>query len=466
MKKFPKVYVYGLVAIFQLCLVSNIAYAQINSALSEVLQTKLNSIRTSNRLKGISATVYIPGKGTWSGVTGVSYSTVKIDTNMLFSIGSVTKTFIAAEILKLAETGKLSLNDSIQKYVKSNPQINPNITISQLLSHTSGLGEITNTKFNDAMAMDYTKRWEAQAVIDSFLPAPAFQPGKSWSYCNSNYILLGLIAEKVGQDSLHRLLRKDFLSPLKMDNTFMHMMESFKNTIPHNWSAPNMDPLLASDASGVPHEALWTSLAAAGGIFSSPKDIAHWAYQLYSGKVLDSTSLKKMLSFRSAGGGYFNGYGLGAMRFVRNGETYWGHAGNFFGYAASMLFHTKDSICVAMLINQDCISPPFAEDLMEELLANKDVSSIEPADNILSFSLSPNPSQGELKIEMYLSTPAPVNMDIYNLVGELCYTTSLNAPARGQQQWNLTLPSLKTGLYMCKLRSAQGIKVEKLMIEN
>src|SRR5690348_12195410 len=87
--------------------------AAVDPALDSALQHCIDSILAHYQMKGLTAAAYIPGQGMWQGVSGVSYATVPIDTDMVFSMGSITKTFIAAEILKLVEAGQLSLDDTL-----------------------------------------------------------------------------------------------------------------------------------------------------------------------------------------------------------------------------------------------------------------------------------------------------------------------------------------------------------------
>lgn len=109
----------------------------------KAMQTSYN--KTNNFGKhGISASVIIPGRTQWSGGVGLSDATTPIDTNMLFEIASNTKTFTTALIMQLRDEGKLSLNDSLKKWIPAYAFVDSNITIRQLLSHSSGLYDYLN----------------------------------------------------------------------------------------------------------------------------------------------------------------------------------------------------------------------------------------------------------------------------------------------------------------------------------
>jgi len=90
-------------------------------------------------VNGVSATVIFPGEKIWNGVSGISHDTVAIKPDMLFAIGSITKNILAALTLKLVEENIISLEDPLSKWLQSYPHIDENITIRQLLNHTSGL---------------------------------------------------------------------------------------------------------------------------------------------------------------------------------------------------------------------------------------------------------------------------------------------------------------------------------------
>ena len=429
--------------------------AQISPAMDSLLQNKLNSLATANRLKGISAAVYIPGKGMWQGVTGVSYGTKKIEPSMLFSIGSITKTFVAAEILKLVEEGKLSLSDTVGQYIPPHQYIKPSITIKQLLSHQAGLGDVTNQAMNDATFADLYRRWNAQEVIDSFLTAPVALPGQSFHYSNAGFILLGIIAEQIEQDSLHKIIRNRFSNPLELNNTYMHMYDPFTYKIPHNWSTPTMDPALAQDVSGYPHPALWTTTEAAGGLFSSPVDLTKWAYALYTNQVINASLVSEMTTFKVVSSSYFNGYGLGCMRFPKSGKTYIGHAGNYFGYAASMLFHPEDSICVGMLVNQDCISPNVAGTLFYTVLQNMTLS-ISDALKEASQTIAVYPNPVTEKLYINVPSGSVFKITLQDLSGRIVLIEK-NTEV-------LDVSMLNKGMYIISVETATGKRIEKKLV--
>ncbi|MCW3104790.1 MAG: Serine-type D-Ala-D-Ala carboxypeptidase [Bacteroidetes bacterium] len=435
------------------------AQTGIDPALATVLQNSINSLRISNNVKGIYAAAYIPGKGTWKGVTGVSYGTVPIDTTMLFSIGSITKTFVASEIFKLIDAGQLSLNDSLYSLLPPMANVDPTITVKQLLGHKSGMSDYLNTDWENAMFADPYRKWYPSEALDSFLTPAAGAPGGTWNYVNANYALLGMIVESQQADSLHHVLRNDFLTPLGLIDTHMEVFENYSSPIPHNWSTPTMSPSLAADSSATPHSALWSSIESAGGYFSNPSDMVHWGYNLYSGTVISPASLSQMLTFTSVSGGYFNGYGLGAMRFVSSGKTFWGHAGNFYGYAACMLYYPADSLCVAVLINQDCIAANIAKPLMTTLINNLSVGVDEQAGEV-AVSVFPNPASTSVTVTMPAGT-ATGQISLYNVVGICVYSDP-----GGREEFTVNAAELSDGVYILKIQAGNKLINRKIIIQH
>ena len=435
------------------------AQSGINPAYSDVMQHTLDSLREQNQVKGMYAAVYIPGAGIWKGVTGVSYGFHDIDTTMLFDIGSTTKTFVASEIMKLIDEGFFGLDDTISNLLPPIENVTPEVTVRQLLQHKSGLGEYLNTDWQNAMNADLTRMWYPPEAIDSFLTAPTGLPGAAWNYRNTNYVLLGMIAEHFRGDSLHNILRNDFLTPLGLHNTYMEMFETYDNELADNWSTPTFNPDLAVNVSGYPHEAMFSSTSFAGGYFCAAPDLATWGYNLYSGHVISDTSLAEMLTFTSTPGGYFNGYGLGCMRYVDGSNTYYGHAGNFFGYAACMIYDPVDSICLALLVNQDCLSPyigfPLLRAAKENLSLATGIKANSAQKKILVY---PNPAKEIINIELPSYEEAAI--ELFDITGKLIYTQQERS-----DHFQIDAGEFPEGMYVVKINAGEIVFVGRVVVQ-
>jgi D-alanyl-D-alanine carboxypeptidase len=337
---------------------------------AENLQHALDQIRNDYNIVGVSAALVVHGQLVWTGASGNSFPGAPIASDMYFDIGSAAKNFVAALVLKLSEEGALSLEDPLSRWLPNFVNVDSRVTIRQLLDHTSGIYNFTaNQSFWDAVFSNPSRRWLPEEVL-SYIGPPDFPPGASWNYSNTNYTLLGMIAQKAAGSSLSAALRRRLLDPLGLTNTFLEAEERVPGTIVHGWFDRNGDGRY-DDISDIDRTSQTTAAWGAGGMVSTAADVARWACALFEGKVLSGASLSQMLAFRevSVPPTPIVGYGLGALRALFSGREYWGHGGNMIGYTAIMLYAPKERVSVALLINQDyvdyAVGPPLLGALVD-----------------------------------------------------------------------------------------------------
>lgn len=305
-------------------------YAQsFNSNLASLLQQTLDSalILFPNTI-GMSASVYYPNQGVWNGVSGVSYTGQAISSNMKFGIASNSKLFTSVVLLKLAENNQLSLDDAIGQWLPPYNNVSPNITIRQLLNHTSGLSDpFFTTALLDSIKATPTHYYTPNEVL-SWLGAPAFNtPGTSYAYSNTNYLLAGMIAESATGIPIHQLIRNEILTPLQLNEVFYDVQETEINPIAHRWEDNGIDLHNTSRIS------VNTAVGAAGSLFSTSGDVVHWYHALMDGGVINQNSLNELSTFASPGN-----YGLGIGLFHFFGHTCWGHGGSTIGYTSRTIY--------------------------------------------------------------------------------------------------------------------------------
>ena len=144
---------------------------------------------------------------------------VPMKTEMIFRIGSMTKQYTAIAILQLLEQGKISLKDSIQKFIRDFPPKGYTITIENLLTHTSGIigYDVLDFKIPNTIRIDF----DTKQIIDSLAKRPLdFAPSSRYNYSNSNYLLLGYIIEQVSGKTYEDYLRENIFNPVGLSNTF------------------------------------------------------------------------------------------------------------------------------------------------------------------------------------------------------------------------------------------------------
>jgi D-alanyl-D-alanine carboxypeptidase len=290
-----------------------------------------------------------------------------------FRIASNTKTMTAAVIMQLAQENKLSLDDPVSKYVPGVPNGN-NITIAELLEMRSGLYNYTNDPIIAAtIDTDPAKVWTpVELLAIAFAHTPNFPPGTEYEYNNTNYALLGLVAEKVDGKPLAQVMHDRLFGPQNMRDTELPV--STVNTIPEPYShgylygsssvalvgEPRYSPevqaaaragtLLPKDYTEVNH----SNAAAAGGVISTANDLATWIKALVAGRVLDPTyqrhwldSLKPEDPSKPEGQKY--GYGIAQLSWGPN--TIYFHGGETPGYNSKISYDPANDMTLIVWTN-------------------------------------------------------------------------------------------------------------------
>ena len=231
----------------------------------------------------------------------------KISVDHLFEIGSITKSFTAVTILLLQEKEEISIDDKISKWFPDFEK-GDQITVKMLLNHTSGIKEMTDI-------LDPDK------VIENVKGSFNFEPGTAWADTNSDYIIAGLIIEKVTGKKAHEVIREKILDPFKLKNTFMKGYEEYSKN--NEVKGHNFNP----DGKIIPYELdrkAWT----AGGMVSNAADLFKYADDLFGGKILKEESLKLMLAETEVTGGNKIPYGLGVQLSTGTHGSFYTLAGN------------------------------------------------------------------------------------------------------------------------------------------
>lgn len=165
----------------------------------------------------------------------ISYAGNPITSDMRFGIASNSKLFLATAMLQLQENNIIDLDDAISQYLPTYPNINPAITIRQLLNHTSGVSDpLFVAPYMDTVNNNATREFTPTEIL-GWVGAPAFNPGAGWYYSNINYILAGMIAENATGYAVFQLIRDSILDPLNMDSTYYDVKESATGTLSHRW---------------------------------------------------------------------------------------------------------------------------------------------------------------------------------------------------------------------------------------
>ncbi len=324
------------------------------------LQRILDNQVANKDVAGLQAAVRLPSGKTWLGSAGnAEFSPDRaLDDDDQMAIASVTKTFMAALILQLAEEGKIDLDATFGTYFRDAPR-KDTVTVRQLLSHTSGIynywsnpryGEITKAWWqNPAAGGDKarSKRWTYEEMME-LVRSGEFKPGKDYGYSNTNYLILRMVAEAVEGKPIHRQLKERFFEPLGLDDTIYQPAQKPRADAAHGhweWSGNHNDHTKASRY--IPFMAAASIADGAGAMASTARDLSAWASALYGGEVLSDGSLAEMTTFLAPG--Y---YGLGAYPKVYAGNRGVGHRGGIRGYESTMFHFPESGVTIVLLSNQ------------------------------------------------------------------------------------------------------------------
>ena len=342
----------------------------VQEKLQRVIDEKIGT--DTDRLVGVSVSVRINGDEVYQLTGGLSKVNVPIRSDMLFGVGSIAKTTVAATILKLEEEELLSLDDTIGDLLTlNNPNIDESITILQLLSHFTGVqGYFRHPDIWTRVEGDLDTALTPNELTD-YIGDPINEPGVTHEYSNSNYLLLGLIIEAVTNQTVGEVMRERFWTPLGLNSIYFGSNEPVLGTLATPWRDGDGDGTL-EDISAEFKNAYFSVFYCAAGIYSTASDLSMWAYHLYGGDALtEGSRIKMMTSYFDYGDPIFLSYGLGARKNRYAGRVMWGHTGGMRGYGSHMFYDPVSKVSIAVLNNQSRSEdgPLLRHELVDELLA-------------------------------------------------------------------------------------------------
>ncbi|GGH71174.1 CubicO group peptidase (beta-lactamase class C family) [Filimonas zeae] len=272
---------------------------------------------------------------------------VPLSSNMVFNLASITKQFTAVAILQLQEKGKLSVYDSLQKYIPDFPSKGHKITIEHLLTHTSGIKDYLQLNYS-ARNME---RWDftPQELIDSFKNQPlSFTPGTRYSYSNSGYYLLGYIIEKVTATPYQNYILDSLLHPLGLTHTAFDINGNIIPGRVHGYS---------KEGTRFKNTDYWSPTIeyAAGGLISNVADLLTWHKALYAYQVLKKETLQKAFTPFKLADGTSTDYGYGWYVKTSNNIQSIEHQGGMIGFKTNEIYYPAEDVFIAILCNSDAV---------------------------------------------------------------------------------------------------------------
>jgi D-alanyl-D-alanine carboxypeptidase len=309
--------------------------------------------------------VIFPDGTTWLGSSGLSdvKDKISVDSGTAFAVGSISKTYTAALILALVGDGRIDLDAPARSYLPKSA-LDRRITIRELLNHTSGLDDFfIHASIDRALLAETSATWTAARSL-GYVGTRYFVPGRGWHYSNTNYLYLGLIAERVAGKPLAEQLRERFFTPLSLADTWFQAAENPRGQTAHGYRFANpkrtAKPIDLSDGTPVvPFTSVVTASGGAGSIAATSSDVARWARALYTGEALGPAMTDEMFNAIAGTAAYAPrvGYGFGVQAFPIVGHATLGHSGRLLGFRAAVRYLPADSVTIAVLTNQSRADP-------------------------------------------------------------------------------------------------------------
>jgi CubicO group peptidase (beta-lactamase class C family) len=259
-----------------------------------------------------------------------------------FRLGSVTKQFTAASILLLEERGKLKVEDPVKKYMPDAPPAWDQVTIFNLLTHTSGIPSFTG--FSDYASTEAIAT-TPEKLVARFRDKPLeFEPGEKWNYSNSGYVLLGYLIEKISGQDYKTFVQENIFNPLGMKDSGYDSNSAIISRRASGYTPGANGPV----NTGFIHMSIPFS---AGALYSTAEDLLRWEQGLFGGKVLSAASLQKMTT------PFKNDYACGLGVKMVKGHQLIEHGGGIEGFNTQLSYYPDDKLTVAVLGNLNGSAP-------------------------------------------------------------------------------------------------------------
>lgn len=334
---------------------------------TQALDRALATVRATTKAPGATAAIVRDGRVVWTGASGLAVdpaaepmrpgdgrppTPVAASDDTLLSLASVTKTYTATIVMRLVEQGRLRLDDHVARFLPRVPGAE-RVTVRQLLGHTSGYRDVEYdprfTRYTHERATyDPSRPWTRTGMI-ALTRAPAFRPGSRFDYSNTNYLLLGSIAERVGAAPLPVLLDRFVTGPLRLRDTLLTRRGLPLQRVAHGHYRLG-GSLLLDTWSG--HRAAPSNIFGPawpdGGIAADAADVARFLDALHAGRVVRPATLRAMTRVRSRA----EPYGLGVERYRFGGGVWTGHSGGDGGYTSLALTERRRGLTIVVLTNQ------------------------------------------------------------------------------------------------------------------
>jgi CubicO group peptidase (beta-lactamase class C family) len=337
------------------------APAALTAQSAAALDRDISSILERMDTPGASIAIVRDGRLAYAKAYGLARLSpaVKATPETRFQVGSVSKQFTAAAVLLLQADGKLSLDDPIGRYIPG-LTAGERITIRQLLNHTAGYADYTPV---DYLPAEQALPTTPQSIVEHWAKgALDFQPGEAWRYCNTCYVIAGLIVEKVSGEPLDAFLRRRIFEPLDMQGGQLDVHPMGPGDAV-GYTRYAFGPIRTAPAAG----RNW--FFAAGDLTFRASDLARWDEALLGHRLLGADAYAELVRESRLKSGSGTGYSLGFQLRTVAGRKVLQHAGNVPGFAAYNRIYPDDGAAIVVMVNADYGEP--ARDAIVERISHE-----------------------------------------------------------------------------------------------
>jgi CubicO group peptidase (beta-lactamase class C family) len=337
----------------------------------------------------------------------------------VYRIGSITKQFTSATIMRLAERGKLSIDDPITKYLPDVPTHGRTITIRRLLNHTSGVHNYTaEPAWREHWAEEMTPR-KIVAFVDN--DSLDFNPGDAWSYSNTGYVLLGMIIEKVTGEPYATYLQHDLITPLGLKQTSYCVNRPTDPSFADGYSAQS-NPVKPAEFLSM------TQPHGAGALCSTVRDLVVWQRALMGGRVVNARSYALMTTPDTLNNGKPLNYGFGLTAGKLGTHRSIGHSGGINGFTTASVYFPDDSVNVVVFSNADRGPDGLAQNIARAVF---DMTFVSPPKPVTVVAL-PDEVRDQLPGVYELAAPNGNKFVVHIMVENGQVITQAEGPGQGK----------------------------------
>jgi CubicO group peptidase (beta-lactamase class C family) len=353
-----------------------------NTSEESIVQNLNSYFEKCEEIQICNGTVFVVenGKTIFNKTMGISGVTPekKLSNDHQFDIGSITKQFAAAAIMRLNDKGLLSFDDDLRSHLPDLPY--EGITLRHLLNHTSGLPEAfgyytqlyRSGQVNDNITNDHL----LSVLVKERIPMVS-KPGEKWSYNNTGYALLASVVEKVSSQSFAEFLEDEFFTPLNMQDTVLRQPATEAEIKDRAYGFK-----LAEDGNLRPYDQIpFFYIAGSGGIYSTSADLHLWERALSAGHLVSDKSWNEAIKPAKLLDGSEYPYGFGwSLKPSEMGEARIAHGGHWRGFRAALeMFPSKDRSIIMLTNNGADDSVDQAIDDIEAMLDGQPAPTLSVA---------------------------------------------------------------------------------------